>query len=148
LYLDHSAKFDVERPYEFLGLVGDSEVDATGTSTTLAVAIERFYSHSERRLQWFWTAGAGFGIVDVDDVQGTLAGGGTYDIRQEVDSELLLSLSGGPRWHLGEDWSVELALRLDWHATDWTVTDRVSGASSTIDDYLVRGIHVGVAYRF
>ena len=148
LYLDHSSTFDVERPYEFLGLVGDSEVDSKGRSTALTLAIERFYSRPERRLHWFWTAGGGFGTVDVDDVQGMLAGGGTYDIRQEVDSELLLTLSGGPRWHFGEHWSVELALRLDWHFTDWTVTDRVSGTSSSIDDYLVRGVHVGVAYRF
>jgi hypothetical protein len=148
LYLDHSSTFDVERPYESLGLAGDSEVDAKGTSTAFTVTLERLYSRPESRLQWFWAAGGGFGVVDVDDARGTLVGGGTYDIQQEVDGEWLLTLSGGPRWLFGEDWSVEAALRLDWHMTDWTVVDRVSGASASIDDYLVRGVHVGVAYRF
>lgn len=150
LALDHSPEFDVERPYEFIGLVGAAsagEVDASGTSTAFLAWIERVYERPGR-LEWFWGLGGGVATVDVDDVAGPLAGGGTYDITEEVGTEILATASAGLRFRLGARWALETALRLDQHFTDWTVTDRVSGRTGELDDYLIKGAHIGLAYRF
>ena len=48
----------------------------------------------------------------------------------------------------GERFLFEPALRLDQHFADWDVTDRVSGATASIDDYLLKGVHLAFAYRF
>jgi hypothetical protein len=151
LAVDQSPEFDVERPHEFLGLASDpaaGEVDAKSTSTALTAWIERVYERPGRRLEWFWGAGGGFAAVDVEDVAGPLAGGGTYDITQEVGTEILASASAGLRFRFAERWALEAALRLDQHFTDWTVTDRVSGRTAALDDYLVQGAHFGLSYSF
>ena len=149
--LDHSPEFDVERPYEFIGLVGAAsagEIDAKGTSTSFLAWIERVYERPGGRLEWFWGLGAGIATVDVEDVAGPLEGGGTYDITQEVGTELLASASAGLRWRFARRWALEAALRLDQHFTDWALTDRVSGRTGTLDDYLAQGAHFGLAYSF
>ncbi len=151
LAIDHAPEFDVERPNEFLGLAGDGsvgDIDAKSTSTALTAWIERVYERPLRRLEWFWGAGGGFATVDVDDVTGPLAGGGTYDITQEVGMEILVGASAGFRFRFAERWALEAALRLDHHLTDWTVTDRVSGRTTDLDDYLAKGAHFGLSYRF
>ena len=134
-----------------LGLAGDDsvgEIDAKATSTAFTAWIERVYERPGRRLEWFWGAGGGFATVDVDDVTGPLLGGGTYDITQEVGTEILVGASAGFRFRFAERWALEAALRLDQHLTDWTVTDRVSGRTTDLDDYLVKGGHFGLSYRF
>ena len=151
LAVDHSPKFDVERPYEFLGLVGDpaaGEIDADATSTRLTGWIERVYARPGRRLEWFWSAGGGVALIDVDAVAGPLDGGGSYDIAQEVKTELLASVGAGLRLGFARRWAFEAALRADRHFTDWTVADRVSGRAASLTDYTVQGIDLGMAYRF
>ena len=151
LAVDHSPDFDVERPYEFLGFAGDpaaGEVDAAGTSTNLLAWIERVHARPQGRLEWFWGVGAGVGSVDVEPVAGPLAGGGRYDIVQEVGTELLATALAGLRIRLGSRWSLEAAIRAEQHQTDWTVTDRRSGRTVELDDYLTTGGHFGLAYRF
>ncbi len=51
------------------------------------------------------------------------------------------------RVRLGGRWALAAALRLDHHFTDGTVTDRRSGRTATLDDYLVRGVHLGLTWR-
>jgi len=148
---DHSPEFDSERPYESLGLVGAAsagEVDALATANAVTAWIERVYARPGR-LEWFWGLGGGLAVVDVEDVAGPLeGGGGTYDISQDVGTELLAGASGGLRVRLGARWAFETALRLDQHFTDWTITDRVSGRTVKLDDYLVKGGHFGLVFRF
>jgi hypothetical protein len=150
--VDHSPGFDVETPYAALGIQGaevDGEVvDAEGTATSLAGWLERVYAREGRRLEWFWGAGAGVAQVDVDPITGPVVGGGTFDIEQEVGTELLAKLTGGFRVRMGERWRLEVAGRLDQHFTDWKLTDRVSGRTGEFDDYLVQGIHVGLQVGF
>jgi hypothetical protein len=149
LAVDHSPGFDVERPYEFLGLrgAGEEEVDADGTMTSLLAWIERVYERPGRT-EWFWGVGGGAATVDVDDIAGPLANGGSYAITNDVGTELIATASGGLRLRFGARWAFEVALRLDQHFTDWTVTDRISGRSTQLDDYLVKGGHLGLLYRF
>jgi hypothetical protein len=148
--LDHSPKFDVERPYEFLGLAGDpeaGEIDADGTSTAVSGWIERVYGRPERRTEWFWGVGGGVVAVDVDDVEGPLADGGSYAITEDVGTELVASARAGLRLRFRR-WDAEASLGLDQHFTDWTVRDRVSGRTTSLDDYQVTGIRLGARYRF
>lgn len=146
--LDHSPEFDVERAPDLLGLVPTEVVDAKGTSTTLSGWIERTYESGGGPWEWFWSAGLGIVDVSVDDVAGPLAGGGSFDLTIDAGTEWLVAGALGLRRRLGEGWALEAALRADQHFADWTLTDRVSGASGTVDDYLVTGVHFGVLKRF
>lgn len=148
---DFSDEFDVERTAELVGLVQDpavEDIDSKGSSQGLGVWVERRYRGDERRLQWFWTAGIGFVSVDVEDQSGPLAGGGTFDVTVDAGSELVASAGLGLRVRLGERFLFEPVLRLDQHFAEWDLTDRVSGATGSIDDYLLKGVSVGFSYRF
>ena len=149
--VDHSPGFDVERPYEFLGLVGDpaaGEIDADGTMTSLVAWIEREYGRPGGRLEWFLGLGGGGAALDADPISGPLAGGGVYDITQDVGTEWIAAGLAGLRVRFGGAWAFETGLRLEQHFTDWTVTDRVSGRTVSLDDYQVRGVHLGLGHRF
>ncbi len=148
--VDQSDEFDVERPAEFLGLpvdFSDDEIDAKGTSTVLMGWIERVYERGGR-LEWFWTAGAGLNSVDIDPVEGPRTDGGIYRIVTDTGDEVILSLSAGLRWRFGQRWTIEVAARGDQHFADWDLVDEVSRASTTIDDYFIRGVTLGLRYRF
>jgi hypothetical protein len=151
LGVDVSDEFDIERTPSLVGLERDPDapvVDSKGSSEGLNAWVERRYGGDDRRLQWFWTVGAGVNSVDVEDQAGPLAGGGTFDVAIDAGTELVASASLGLRVRLGECFLFEPALRLDQHFADWTLTDRVSGATASIDDYLLRGVHLAFAYRF
>jgi hypothetical protein len=151
--VDHSPGFDVERPYEFVGLAGAEDeagevIDAEADMTQLNAAIERRYTRPGRRLEWFWGVGAGFATVDVADVRGPLVGGGEFDLHQEVGTEILVGASAGFRVGFGRGFGLDFNLRAQQHLTDWQVTDRVSGRTAEVDDYLVTGGQIGVSWRF
>jgi len=143
--------FDIERTPELVGLAQDPDapvIDSKGWSEGLNAWIERRYGGDDRRLQWFWTAGAGINSVDVEDQAGQLAGGGTFDVAIDAGTELVASASVGLRVRFGQRFLFEPALRFDQHFADWDITDRVSGATASIDDYLLSGVHLAFAYRF
>ena len=151
LGVDISDEFDIERTPELVGLEQDPDapvIDSTGSSEGLNAWIERRYGGDDRRLQWFWTVGAGVNSVDVDDQAGPLASGGSFDIAIDAGTEWVASASVGLRVRVGERFLFEPALRLDQHFADWDVTDRVSGATASIDDYVLKGVHLAFAYRF
>jgi hypothetical protein len=153
LSLDHSPGFDVERPYELVGLDGAEApsgevIDAEAEMTQVNVELERRYPRAGRRLEWFWGVSAGAARVDVEDVRGPLVGGGVFDLRQEVGTETLIGASGGFRLGLGRAFGIDFALRAQQHFTDWRVTDRVSGRAGEVDDYLVTGGRIGASWRF
>ena len=75
-------------------------------------------------------------------------GGGSFDIAIDAGTEWVASASVGLRVRVGERFLFEPALRLDQHFADWDITDRASGTSASIDDYLLSGVHLAFAYRF
>lgn len=87
-------------------------------------------------------------MIDVDDTQGAVAGGGQYDIKTDPDTEYILALALGLRYLLGKNWEAEIAGRYSYHIADWKVTDRISGKVSSIDDYTTNGFYLGVGFRF
>lgn len=148
--VDQASGFDVERPYQILGLSLDEslgEIDAAGDMTAVTLWLEREHARPGR-LAWFWGVGLGAATVDVDDLPGTLTGGAPALVRQEVGTELLATATAGLRIRLGRRWALEPALRLEQHFTDWTLTETVSGRTAQVDDYLLRGIHLGLGVRF
>jgi hypothetical protein len=149
--VDHSPEFDVEG---VAALVGQSQdpaaevVDAKASSTVVRAWLERSYPNASGRFEWFWTVGAGVANVEVDDVSGPRAGGGTFTVDTDAGTEIVAAGSLGLRWFFVRMVALEVAGRLDYHFADWTLQETVSGATATVDDYLVTGGHVGFTFRF
>ncbi|HYO12216.1 MAG TPA: hypothetical protein VE685_03360 [Thermoanaerobaculia bacterium] len=139
---------DYERPYEIAGLSSPEEIDSTVDALVLSGWVEREYGRTNGKLRWFWSAGFGFSSPDTDDITGPVSGGGTFDITTDAGSEILVSVGGGLRRGLGRRWSFEVGVQVDQHFTEWTVTDRVSGRTGTLDNYTTRGLLGGLTYRF
>ena len=139
---------DFETPYKLFGATSPEEIDTTVDSTIVTAWIDREYGRPDRKLRWFWAAGLGFTSPDVDDVSGPLTGGGTFDITTDAGSETLLSLAGGFRWRFSKRFGLDAGLRVDQHFADWTLTDRVNGATASLDDYTAYGANLGFHIRF
>lgn len=149
--VDHAPEFDVEGVAALVGQAQDPAaevIDAKASSTVVRAWLERSYPGASRRFEWFWTVGAGVGNVEVDDVSGPRAGGGTFTVDTDAGTEIVAAASLGLRWFFVRRVAVEVAGRLDYHFADWNLEERVSGATSTVEDYLVTGGHVGLTYRF
>jgi Outer membrane protein beta-barrel domain len=143
-------KFDYEEPARRLGIPLDPDaepIDAKAEADIVSVFVERSIAESQSR-EWFLGAAVGMAFTDVPDVTGPTATGGTFDIRTEVDRELIASLLGGVRQRFGERWFAEFTLRADQHFAAWEPEDRVSGATGRHDDYFAYGGHLGIGYRF
>lgn len=146
--LDHSPLFDFE---DVAGLVdGVAEigiVDADATHTLVSWTAEKRHALGLAGWNGFFNFGVGFNDVDVDDVDGPVAGGGRYDIATEVDTELVLLAGLGWMQRLGRNWSARYEIGAEYHRGDWKMTDRVSGNSDRISDYMVYGLRIGLAYQ-
>lgn len=144
-------EYDFEQPARILGLQQDQDlepVDVLAEATTLSAWLQRNYSRPGGRTTWFLGAGLGFATLDVPDAAGPLEGAGTFDIQTDADSEIIVSLLAGFHRRLGSRFFLEFALRADQHFADWTLTDRVSGRTGSIDDYLAYGGYLGLGFRF
>lgn len=149
--VDHAPEFDVEGVAELVGQSQDPAaevIDAKASSTVVRAWLERSYPSAGGGFEWFWTVGAGVGNVEVDDVSGPRAGGGTFTVDTDAGTEVIAAGSLGLRWFLARMVALEVAGRLDYHFADWALEETVSGATATVDDYLVSGGHVGLTFRF
>lgn len=149
--VDHSPEFDVEGIADLVGQTQDPAaevIDAKASSTVVRAWLERSYPNASGRFEWFWTVGAGIANVEVDEVSGPRAGGGTFTVDTDAGTEILAAGSLGLRWFFVRRVALEVAGRLDYHFADWALEERVSGATATVDDYLVTGGHVGLTFRF
>ena len=146
--IDHSPLFDFE---DTAGLVDDLDqdgiVDADSTHTMITVVGERRYAMDSPGWTVFWNLGGGINEVDVDDVDGPLKGGGTYDIETDVDTELILIGHVGWIQRLGDTWSARYEITAEYHKGDWEMTDKISGNTGDIEDYMVYGLRLGLTYR-
>jgi len=144
-------EYDYEEPAAIVGIVQDATmevIDALAEATTVRAWLQRSLTDAGRRMRFFLGAGVGAAFTDVPDVTGPRADGGTFDIRTEVDTEIIATVMGGAQRTFGERWSAEVAVRAEQHFADWRSTDRVSGAQGSIDDYLTWGIQFTLAYRW
>jgi hypothetical protein len=149
--VDHAPEFDVEGIAELGGQTLDPAadvIDAKASSTVVRAWLERSYPGAGGGFEWFWTVGAGFANVEVDQVSGPRAGGGTFTVDTDAGTEIVAAGSLGLRWFFVRMVALEVAGRLDYHFADWTLEERFSGATATVDDYLVTGGHEGLTFRF
>lgn len=143
--------FDFERVARVVGITQDpslGDIDSRTTNTVLSAFIGRRYGADARGLQVFWTAGAGIGFPSVDDTSGPTAGGGTFDVTTDAGTEWHLLGSAGLRYAFSPRWAVDLAARLEHHAMDYQVRDRVSGNMAEVDSQSPLGFHFGFTYGF
>ena len=133
---------DFEVPADLVQITTPEVLDSSIESLVVSAWAERAYG------RWFWTAGLGYASPDVEDLAGPTSTGGTFDLTTDAGSEIVLSATGGIRWSMGRRLTAEIALRVDHHLAEWTVHDRVSGRTGSIDDYTAYGAHVGLGWRF
>lgn len=143
-----SFEFDFERPYRVLGLQSPIEKDAPVSNTVISAWIEREFGQDSKAWKSFALAGIGFGMTDVDDLQGDVSGGGTYNITTDGGTEIIPFIGAGLRHIVTKRLEVEIAARADYHIGGWDVKDRNSGLTASVDDYMAYGAYVGLAYRF
>jgi len=146
--LDLAPEFDFETPNKLVGISSVGEIDASGSMTMLSVVGERRYALDSQNWTGFWNLGVGISEIDVDDVDGPVVGGGSFDIETSTDTEFVLLGSLGMLQRLGENWSARYALTVEQHLADWKVEDRISGKTGSVDDYTVSGLRIGLNYQF
>lgn len=149
-WLEHAAG-DFETPAKVVGLVQDpsvADIDADLSTWTLGLAGERTLAFFEHEARLFAQFGAAVSMLDADDAQGPLAGGGTFDITTDPGSEFLATLGLGYRRPFARRWSFEALARYDHHFADWEVRDRLSGNTGSVDDYPSYALLLGLSYSF
>lgn len=143
--------YDFERPASLLGITQDPDVDvldADGTATVLAGFVGREYGDANTGFRWFWTAGLGAGFSSVDDLSGPLAGGGAFDLEFDSGTEIHLMTTVGTSWYFSSRWSASFTARVEHHIMDTKITDRISGAETSIDSQSPIGAYLSLNYRF
>jgi hypothetical protein len=140
--------FDYERPYAVLGIASTMEIDASNDLTRFSAWLERRYDAHDAGWSFFWLAGAGYATVGTETVTGFTPSGARWEIETEASDELHVLGSTGVRRHFGPRLSVELALHLEQHGSDYRVRDRVSGSSATIGSHGVWGASIAMSHRF
>jgi hypothetical protein len=144
------SEYDFETPAQIAGISQSTAVepiDALAESTALQGWAERSFRRGEQTT-WFVGAGIGASNVDVPDVAGPRDDGGSFDVRTQVGTEIILTGFAGVRRTLGERWYAEFRLHANQHIADWQVEDRVSGATGSIDDYASFGGHLAVGLHW
>lgn len=141
-------EFDFEQPYKMLKINSDLVNDASASNTIISAWIEREYGQDSQAWKPFALAGIGFGITDVDDVQGDVPGGGTYDITTDGGTEVIPFIGAGLRNRFNKSFEAEFAVRAQYHIGGWDVKDRISGLKASVDDYFAYGAYAGLIFRF
>ena len=107
--------FDFERPYRLLGLYSTVENDASASNTIIHTSLEYELGRDSSNWVPFLLGGIGVGIVDVDDVQGNILAGGTYDIATDGGTEIIPMVGAGLRYRFGNRFAAELGIRAQYH---------------------------------
>ena len=123
-------------------------IDADGTSTVLGGLIGREYGDANTGWRWFWSLGLGVGIPNVDDISGPIDGGGTFDLDIDAGTEIQLLSTLGTSYYFTSKWSASFTARVEHHFMDIRITDRVSGAETSIDSQTPVGAYLSLNYRF
>lgn len=159
-YLDHgwfiggsldTYAYDFERPAALLDITQDPDsavIDADAKATVLGGFLGREYGDANTGFRWFWTLGLGAGTSSVNDLRGAVDGGGTFDLEFDTGTDIQLMSTLGTSWYFSSKWSASFTARFEHHFTDIRITDRVSGATRSIDSQSPLGGYVSINYRF
>jgi hypothetical protein len=144
-----SVAFDYETPYRILGIDSVEEIDPKNEFTRLSIAVERRYGRPDSPWGWYWTAGAGYAFVDVgENAAGVTPGGQAFEIATTAEDEWHVIAGAGLRRSLGQNWTLDAALTLQHHTTDYRLVDLVSGAMGSTGSQTPYGVALGVSYGF
>lgn len=144
------ADFDLERPWQIIGLTQASDtktVDSKSNSKTVTLWLERM-STLNSSWDWSWQVGGGFNSIDVERAIGPSQGGGTFNISTNVDTEYVVLGGLGAEYKLGQQWRLTGSARIEQHFANWKLTDSVSGTQGSVSDYRLMGISIGTRYQF
>jgi hypothetical protein len=143
--------YDFERPAKLVGIRQDpiaDVVDADGTTTVVAGFVGREYGDANNGFRWFWSLGLGIAADSVDDVSGPTDNGGTFDLTFDTGNNVQVQGAIGTSWYFSSRWSASFTARLERHFMDIKVTDRISGATSSVDSQTPVGGYLSLNYRF
>ena len=142
-------EYDLETPVHATGVetaVGD-EVDAFTLVTRAQVELARRFRLGSR---WtpFLSAGLGVYVIDVPEISGNAANGGTYVLRTESPTTAGVAVAAGSEWRLFGPASFALTLSYAQTFSDYTVTEVGSGARGTISPFSPLGLGAQLVFRW
>ena len=142
-------KFDFEYPNKAIGVENsDSKaIDSDATATEINLWIERRYNEKQQGFSFLWAAGFGINMVEAGDAEGPNSSGG-FLIETDPGTEFVIFGTIGSQYHFNRHWAVEVTFGVNYHIAEWEVTDTVSGATGTIDNYTTTSYLFGVIYKF
>ena len=144
-------EYDFEGPWRALGLYQDPNagvIDASADNSVLSGSFGRLYNQTDRGFDWFWSLGVGFASPGMDDIAGTTAAGGTFDLMFDVGDEIHLLASLGTSYNFSASWSASFTARVEHHFMDVLITDRISGNTARIDSESPIGASLSLNFRF
>jgi hypothetical protein len=144
-------EYDYEHAARMVGIEQDpdaKEIDAAASNTVLGGFIGRLYGKTDKGFDWFWSAGAGLGFADIDDLSGTSSTGEPFTISYDAGNEIHLMGTLGTSYHFSPSWSASFAARVEHHFMDVKITDVVSGATGTLDSQSPLGAYLSLDYQF
>lgn len=112
-------------------------IDATLDNTALTARAEKRYPLTRERAEGYWLAGGGINSPGVHAVSGPTQAGGTFNMRTDASDEPIVLGGFGIRFDYAKNGFLHGMFGVERHFADWTVTDTVSGATGTIDDYTI-----------
>lgn len=142
------SKGDYENPAFDLGISTPVVTDSLLRSVELHAFGESVWPISDSGFQFTASAGLGIGFVSADDITGATSGGGTFDITTDNATEFIPGVGVEIQYHFTESISAALGSTLRYHFTDMKSTDRVSGATYSVDDYFINRAYLGMSYHF
>ncbi len=145
------ADFDMEGTASLVGLTqpaGSKTIDSSTSTTMLSAWIENQRPNFWGQSTFVWNAGLGFNSVSVDNASGSVAGGGTFNVKTDAGTETVAFGGIGLHYPLGEKWRLESLLTLRYHFANWKLQDLNSTATGTIGNYSTYGLQLGVSRSF
>jgi hypothetical protein len=87
----------------------------------------------------FHQIGLGLNLIDYEELH-------LPDGRDNESSghEIVPDVLAGIRYRSSAKWVAELAIRGNYHLTDWHINDQDTGRTADIDDYFAYGVSIGI----
>ncbi|MFV2055322.1 MAG: outer membrane beta-barrel protein [Thiohalomonadales bacterium] len=144
------ADYDLENPAKKLN-IPDSDpkiIDAKTSSTMISAWAERYFNDIFDETIVYTNFGLGVNSIDVDNAKGNVQGGGTYEIKTNVDSDIVLLIGVGIQAPLGNSWVFDSNLGFRQHFGTWSMQDLESSAKGTVDGFSSWIFQIGVTRKF
>jgi len=146
-----SYDYEIEVPAWMVGpryLPRTAADDLEAGIVVLSAVFGRHYGGSDQRFSWFWSAGLGVGLPDVQNIHNASDADNPYPVKVEAGTEIHLTAALGTACHFSRHWSLIVAGRVEHHFIDIQVTDSVGNAMGMIDSQSPVGGYLSLNYRY